>query len=379
MYTKLRLVIAVTVAGACISAPVAAQKRTPERRVELSGPARVSQLPASSRRWALVVGVDTYDDEQITGLRGAANDARALAGALVANAGFPADQVILLATGEPGARLPTRGNILQRLSNLAAVVPKDGLLLVSFSGHGIERGGQAFLLPSDARAAGDVALLEDTAISVARMRERIRATKVGQVIVLLDACRNDPVSGRADSTNPMTAAYTRGFDFDVANREVEAFATIYATSVGDRAYEYAEKRQGYFTWAVVEGLRGAAAGEDGRVTLAGLVRFVQEAVPKRIGVDLGAGKRQKPFATIEGYRADELVVSVGATVSPGPEVPAAAAVVVDPKAVELELWAAIKESRDAADYEDYLKRYPGGTYEAVARAKIKQLRAAVAP
>lgn len=311
-YTSIRLPVALALAAACIALPVAGQTRPRDRRVELSGGAKVSELPASAKRWALVVGVDAYDDEQITGLRGAANDARSLAAALTAHAGFPADQVVLLATDEPSARLPTRGNILQRLSNLASVVPKDGLLLVSFSGHGIERNAQAFLLPSDARAANDVALLEETAISVTRRRDRIRATGVGQVIVLLDACRNDPVGGRADSTNALSTAYTRGFNFDVANKEVQAFATIYATSMGDRAYEYTEKRQGYFTWAVVEGLRGAAAGTDGRVTLAGLVRYVQEAVPKRIGVDLGAGKRQRPFATIEGYRADELVVSVGA-------------------------------------------------------------------
>ena len=99
----------------------------------------VTQLPASARRWALVIGVDEYADEQISALRGSANDARMLASALVANAGFPADQVIVLATGEPESRLPTRTNILKRLSNLAAVVPKDGLLLVSFSGHGMER------------------------------------------------------------------------------------------------------------------------------------------------------------------------------------------------------------------------------------------------
>lgn len=339
--------------------------------------ASVGELPASTKRWALVIGVDEYTDEQITGLRGAANDAQSLASALVSHAGFPADQVIVLATGEPDSRLPTRTNILKRLSNLSAVVPKDGLLLVSFSGHGMERGGQAFLLPSDATAANDVGLLEETAISVVRMHDRIRATGVGQVLVLLDACRNDPTTGRADSTNALTTAYTRGFNFDVANREVEAYATLYATSVGARAYEYVEKRQGYFTWAVVEGLKGAAADSTGRVTLAGLIRHIEQAVPKRVGVDYGAGKLQRPFARIEGYRADELVVAIAASpvAAPGAAAPPPAPVVVDPKVVEIALWNAIESSRDAADFEDYLKQYPSGSYAGVARAKIKQLRA----
>jgi formylglycine-generating enzyme required for sulfatase activity len=341
--------------------------------------APVTELPASSKRWALVIGVDTYADEGISPLRGAANDAKTLGEALVRHAGFPADQVIVLATGE--ARTadgpPTRTNILRRLSNLAAVVPKDGLLLVSFSGHGMERGGQAFLLPSDATAANDVRLLQQTAVSVTDMHDWIKGTGVGQVVVLLDACRNDPAGGRADSVNALTQAYTRGFDFDVANREVEAYATLYATSVGARAYEYVGKRQGYFTWAIVEALKGGAADAEGRVTLSRLVKYVEEVVPKRVAVDYGAGKQPKPFARIEGYRADELVVAVAAKAAP--VVAGPAPVTVDPRAVEMELWGAIKESRDPADYEDYLKRYPTGVYEGVARAKIRTLRAAASP
>src|SRR5947209_5979235 len=173
-------------------------------------PATVTELPGKQKRWALVIGVDQYQDAQIGRLSGAANDARTLAAALTAYAGFPADQVILLATDQPQERQPTRVNILRRLSNLATVVPKDGLLLVSFAGHGMERNGQAFLLPSDAQIADDISFLEDTAISVARMKERIRATGVGQVLVLLDACRNDP-GGRADAPNLLTPAYQFNF------------------------------------------------------------------------------------------------------------------------------------------------------------------------
>ena len=98
-------------------------------------------------------------------------EAKALADALIRYAGFPSDQVILLASDQPPQRQPTRGEILLRLSNLRGAAPKDGLLLVSFAGHGIERNGQAYLLPSDARIHGDVRLLQDTSISVTRMRE----------------------------------------------------------------------------------------------------------------------------------------------------------------------------------------------------------------
>ncbi len=279
------------------------------RGIGINPSGNIKQLPTKTKRFAIVIGVDRYDDTQITTLGGSVNDAKTLANALVQYAGFPAEQVTLLASDQPPERQPTRGNILRRLSNLSAVLPKDGLLLISFAGHGIERSGQAFLLPSDAQVSNDVELLEQTAINVKQVKDRIQKTGVGQVLMILDACRNDPV-GRANADNPLSQAYTRGFNFDVRNREVTAFATLYATAVGARAYEYKERKQGYFTYELVEALKGRAANERGEVTLAGLVKYLQERVPKRVLLDLGPGKDQRPFAVVEGYKADELVIAV---------------------------------------------------------------------
>jgi hypothetical protein len=330
----------------------------------------VSRWPGKTRRWALVIGVDQYSDPQISALKGAANDAKTLSDVLVHYAGFPQDQVIVLATDQPTERQPTRLNILRRLSNLASLVPKDGLLLISFAGHGIERGGQAYLVPSDAQLSEDVSFLEESAVSVSRMHDRIRAIGVGQVVILLDACRNDP-GGRADAPNPLTQAYVNAFNFDVKNREVQAFVTLYATAVGQRAYEYTEKKQGYFTWTVVEALKGGAANEKGEVTLAQLVKYVQENVPKRVAIDLGSGKQQRPFFQMEGYKAEELVIAVGSATTA--RVPATTS--VDPTAIELSYWETIKNSTSADDFKAYMEKYPDGQFTALAKNRISSLEA----
>lgn len=329
---------------------------------------RVSEWPVSAKRWALIIGVDEYKDEQISPLKGAANDAKALLDTLVRYAGFPRDQIILLATDQPVERQPTRVNILRRLSNLRRVVPKDGLLLVAFSGHGMERESQAYILPSDAQIGDDIAFLEDTAISVKRAKELIRATGVRQVVFILDACRNDP-GGRADVPNRMTDAYK--FDFDIRNREVDAFATLYSTGIGDRAYEYTEKKQGYFTWAIVEAMQGQAANEKGEITLSALVGYLQEAVPKRVGIDLG--KQQKPFAIIEGFKAEELVIAVATPKNiPKPEP-------LPPPPIdstqELNLWNSIKNSNDTDVFKAYLQAYPNGQFAVEARTRLQSLSA----
>jgi tetratricopeptide (TPR) repeat protein len=336
---------------------------------------QITTLPVGPKRWALVIGVDKYMDPQISPLKGSDNDARLIADALVRYAGFPQDQVILLSTAQPMERQPTRVNILRRLSNLSTAVPKDGLLLISFAGHGMERSGQAFLMPSDAQISDQISFLEETAISINRVKERIKETGVGQVLVLLDACRNDP-GGRADAPNPLTNAYTNAFNFDVRNREVQAFATVYATGIGQRAYEYTEKKQGYFSWAIVEGLKGAAANEKGEITLASLVKYVQETVPKRLTIDLGSTKQQRPFANIEGYRADQLVLAVtnSASMAPGSDTPNVA--LLDPAAMELSYWETIKASNNPEDFKSYLDKYPDGQFAALAKSRSNLVRPA---
>lgn len=336
---------------------------------------QISSLPVSAKRWALVIGVDKYQDPQISPLKGSDNDARLIADALVRYAGFPRDQVILLSTDQPAERQPTRVNILRRLSNLSTAVPKDGLLLVSFAGHGMERSGQAFLLPSDAQISDQISFLEETAISMNRVKERIKETGVSQVVVLLDACRNDP-GGRADAINPLSNAYTNAFNFDVRNREVQAFATVYATGIGQRAYEYTEKKQGYFSWAVVEGLKGGAANDKGEVTLSQLVKYVQDTVPKRLAIDLGSTKQQRPFAMIEGYRADELVVAVTNSASNAASANTPGMTMVDPAAIELSFWESIKNSTNPDDFKAYLDKYPDGQFAALAKSRAQPNRPA---
>lgn len=185
--------------------------------------------------------------------------------------------------------------------------------LFSFAGHGIERDGKGFLIPSDAQLGDDVEFLEETALSLESFKSRVRSMRVAQAVLLIDACRTDPGTGpdqsRGDAGAPLSQKFVDGLIFDLKNRDVQAFAVLYAASVGQKAYEFAEKKQGYFTWALVEGLRGEAANKNGDVTLSGLVSYIQQVIPKRIALDLGPETQQHPFALIEGYRADELVLA----------------------------------------------------------------------
>lgn len=356
--------------------PVYAQTRQDGKGV---GVKVVSELPSKEKRWALIVGIDEYQNDVST-LKGSVNDARALKNVLVNNAGFPENQIVLLTTDSAEQdKRPTRENILGALSDLYSRVPEDGLLLFSFSGHGISVGNQAFLIPSNGRFTKNLTLLKNFSIDVSTVKEAIQEIKVKQVLMLLDACRNEP--GKGDAPNPLTDAYKNGFSFDVANSDVKAFATLYATSIGERAFEFYDKDtkqfRGYFSHAVEEALKGKAANEKGEVTLSRLIEYLETTVPQKVRYD--KGETQIPTANYsETYKANQLVLAIAdkkrlGTNQVTPSSPT--------KSDEVSFWKKIENSANAEDFENYLARCRRGEfnciYKALAELKSKQLKAKI--
>jgi hypothetical protein len=278
----------------------------------------VLKLPDVGKRWALIIGVDNYEKD-ITPLYGSVNDAKALKEVLIKYAGFPANQVILMTTDAANRDLiPNRGNILDQLDKLSYQISDDSLLLFSFSGHGVSIGNDAFLIPSDGRIYQNPELLRERSIDVRRVKQAIQLTRAKQVLMFLDACRNDPLKGRGDAANPLTEAYKKGFSFELANKGIEAFATIYATSIGDRAYEFLDKQtqqyRGFFSYAIEEALSGKASDEKGEITLGGVIKYLENNVRQRVQIE--KGQKQVPYYITEGFRTNELILSVSGSKTP---------------------------------------------------------------
>jgi outer membrane protein OmpA-like peptidoglycan-associated protein len=307
------VVLAATVLALCVSCGGATLE-----------PRTVASWPPEAKRYALIVGVDEYLDGGITKLDGADNDARAIAGALKQYAAFPDAQVrVLTSDANTPTEKSSKRNILRSLVRLLQEMPNDGLLVFAFSGHGQDEGVDSFLLPNDADITDGPYLLRQSVVDVAEVREEIRRAHVRQVIMLIDACRDEPVKARGNGDNRMSAQYARSFE--LRNTGVEAWATLYATDEQHRAYEDPSRKQGFFSVAFVDGLKGAAADDQGRVTLGSLIGYVEKRVPTEVLRALGTDVQQKPHAIVEGYLANDLVLSVleagarpPATVQPPP-------------------------------------------------------------
>jgi serine/threonine protein kinase len=378
-------------------APTATAPNTPAPTAPAPTPAPAAEAPApraaptvrgwppESQRWALIIGIEQYSDAGISAFRGAARDAAAIEQALVRYAGFPQDQVVVLSSSDSAQlRAPTRANVESYLENVTRLVPHDGLLLFCFLGHATTAEGQPALLPMDARLSRG-AIPIASAVRLDSVRAAVKRRGIRQMVVLFDGFRQDPRAARQGAANLMNEAYARRLALDPAAREVDAYAALYAAAPGERAYEHSNG-SGYFAAVLAEGLKGSAGDARGRVTLGGLERYVRTVTPKRVMSELGARAVQRPFSQIEGYVSDEVVIAMPARreittsepAAPQPAPPAQAPQQqpppVDPAVQELADWTRVRDSRDIAAFESFLRNHPNGALRKEAHSRIEDLQ-----
>ncbi|WP_344904711.1 HD domain-containing protein [Actinomadura meridiana] len=80
---------------------------------------------------------------------------------------------------------PTLNRVKREIKQACAQVPRGGLLLVYFSGHGVSVDGRDFLVPSDAHA-------DDPGTLVPVVPADLSGCEARLVVFFVDACRDDP-------------------------------------------------------------------------------------------------------------------------------------------------------------------------------------------
>ena len=141
----------------------------------------ISSQGHAEKRVALVVGNDAYQNVPI--LRKAVTDANAVASGL-RQIGFT------VAVAENQSRQALSGALLA----FDAAVQEGDTAFFFFAGHGFEIRGQNYLLPIDVPEAteGQEELVRDASFAVDRIIDRVQARGARTVILVLDACRNNP-------------------------------------------------------------------------------------------------------------------------------------------------------------------------------------------
>ena len=267
---------------------------------------------AHPRGWALVVGIDEYNDTRITPLAGAVNDAVSLAKTFEGVLGIDRDQLFVLTSDAAPSALPTTGNIITKLSYIAEKARPEDLFIMAFSGHGTSQGGKTYLWTylSESSAIGM------TALRLEKVKEKVKHIKADRMLLILDICRKEPEKNKAGSSEyRLSGDFVRGFgeigtELVKENRD-KVIATLFSCEIGQRSYEWPAKQRGFFSYFLEQGLKGEAIDDSGRITLAGLQRYLKTTVSNRVMAELGAGKRQRPWVEMTGSDPGAWVLNQG--------------------------------------------------------------------
>ena len=303
----------------------------------------------AAQRVALVIGNASY--AHAPGLANPLNDAKDV-GAALDRLGF---SVTRLENAD-------RASLWRGLQEFALAASASEIAVVFYAGHGIEVDQRNFLVPVDARLASD----QDVEFEAVPLELVSRAVEraSGLRLVILDACRENPFA-----VQMQRAGATRSIGRGLARVEPSGETLVaYAAKEGTVASDGAGRNSPYS-----EALLGHL--EEPGLEVGLMFRKVRDAV---VGM---TGGRQEPFVYgslssrgvyLAAAPAPPAAAPVSSVQSSGAEESGSSRVAAES---ELLFWESVKDSEDPADIQVYLERYPGGTYEALARNRLKRLDA----
>jgi formylglycine-generating enzyme required for sulfatase activity len=215
---------------------------------------------------ALFVGVRDFDDPALTSVPFAVDDAVDLAHLFAFDLALVTPRRVVLAlSGEPekdsskawlaelkgaGADVvpATQSKILLHLRRQSKVAGADGLFLVGLATHGFTTKAGDYLFARDTLRADP----EVTGIPVPLLFKRLADASTLRRFALLDACKERLEAKRGTEAPPMDKTL---HDAIAAARGQVVLA---ATTTNGYAYDDTERKNGVFTAAILDGLRGAA-------------------------------------------------------------------------------------------------------------------------
>jgi hypothetical protein len=293
-----------------------AQQTLTERRITLLGTAPSSE-PRTERRIALVVGNSNYETSGIS-LRNPTNDATDVAEALQ-RLGFE----VLTAIDA------NKREFERNVADFARMGKNADVALFFYAGHAMQLEGQNYLMPIDTELKdGDSILTMVRLDDVRRALDRVSGLKV----MILDACRNNPLSdglyrsaGGGDNHRGL-----RRID------KTEGMIVVYATAA-DEVAEDGKGRNSPFTSALLT-----------RIDEAGL-EFTQ--MLKLVGADVSTqtGGHQRPEITVQSYNDYFLNRS------------------------DRTAWEKIKDSGDPSALQNFIQRFRSSPYYPIALDRLARL------
>ena len=279
---------------------------------------------AAEKRVALVIGNGAY--QGFKPLKNPVNDAFDIAVSLKQQ-GFEV-------TRGTDLDLPGMREAMRRFTQAAR---EADVSLFYYAGHGFQADAKNYLVPVDAviRSRDDIAL---RTIDLQRFLAGLEGTR-GVHLVLLDACRNNPLAGQSVAAGTVQDGLAR-----IGN--AAGFLIAFATQPDNVAFD-GGGRNSPFAQAVLSHM-----GTRGQDIASMMIRVRRDVIA-------ATGGFQVPWENSSLTRQFAFAPGAAETASP-----------------EVQLWQLAGSSGDPALLRIYLERYPTGAHVADVRSKLEQTKMA---
>jgi hypothetical protein len=290
---------------------------------------RITPSGGQGRRVALVIGNGEYRyPDNLPRLANPVHDAEDIASAL-RRFGFEVIE----------RKNQTLEAMHQSIAEFGSRIGGSEAALFFFAGHGIQVRNQNYLMPINAKVESE-AMVPYQGVNVNQILDEMDNGRSSANIVILDACRNNPVTGKFRSGQTRGLASPGGVP--------KGTVIVYATDPGNVAAD-GDGRNGLLTAGLLAAFKGRDLSLDGVLTVASAE------------VERASAQAQTPY--VNGPKTLQKNFHFRVTVDPGRG------------EVERTFWTSIERSTDAADFEAYLKNYPQGSYRDLAENQLRRLRA----
>jgi uncharacterized caspase-like protein len=132
-------------------------------------------------------------------------------------------------------------------------LPPNAVSVIYYAGHAVQINGENYLIPTDAQLQTPLSVTKES-MGVAYIMNQLRQSEAYLKIVILDACRNNPVRALAQ---PLAQGLAQIQITDIPDSTV----VLYATAANETAFD-GEGRNGTFTKNFLAHLRDEGSVDD---------------------------------------------------------------------------------------------------------------------
>ena len=245
----------------------------------LGAPILGTTVATCQDKYAVVVGVETYDTSTFENLQFADEDAGELGGALEA-IGF--NTTVMTSRANSSKLIPsTPKKILSVMDTVASNCANGDTLILSLSGHGVQFSDEP-LLPSGIRETyfcpQDADLTDKSSlVKISQIVQLMNDAPASRKLLLIDSCRETVLSqnGRKKSAKRIEL----GSIYENRRSVPGGMSVLFSCSSNQFSWEHEPLGHSVFTYHVIEYLSGKAQSrfyDAGNIDLNGLVFFVSK-------------------------------------------------------------------------------------------------------